>query len=101
MLEALAQGLIAFIEFGGVLIVTIYCLMGCGQALRERQPARARQLVAAGALMGLNFMLAATVLKTLVASSWYQIGMLVLVFTVRTLLKWSLARELGRLPGEG
>mgnify|MGYP001407051832 CR=1 FL=1 len=96
---ALAWGLIAGIEFGGAVIVTVYCCLAGMRALRERQPEVARALVAEGALMGLNFKLAAALLKTLMVVSWTQVGMLAFVLALRTLLKWTFARERGRLPG--
>lgn len=93
-------GLIALIEFGGALIVAVYCALAAIRLLRERQPAGARHLVAMGAIMGLNFKLAATLLKTLVVTSGNQVAMLAFVLALRTVLKRTFARERGRLPGQ-
>lgn len=92
-------GLAALIEFGGALIVTVYCGLAGIRVLREREPVRARNTVAMGAIMGLNFKLAATLLKTLIAVSGNQVAMLAFVLALRTVLKWTFARERGRLPG--
>lgn len=89
---------IALIEFGGALIVAAYCTVAATVLLRERQPSHARQLVATGALMGLNFKLAATLLKTLFVTSWSQVGLLAFVLVLRTALKWAFAREHGGPP---
>lgn len=93
-------GLAALIEFGGALIVTVYCGLAGIRVLRERQPEGARAMVAMGAIMGLNFKLAATLLKTLIVLSGSQVAMLALVLALRTVLKWTFARERGRLPGQ-
>lgn len=89
---------VTLIDFGGAVIVTIYCVLGLWVVLRERDPAKARYLVATGALSGLTFKLAATLLQTLVVASWSQVGMLAFVVGLKTVLKWTFVRERGRLP---
>ncbi|MOA70375.1 hypothetical protein D3C78_1992050 [compost metagenome] len=51
-----------------------------------------------GAISGLTFKLAATLLHTLVVTSWSQVGMLAFVVGLKTVLKWTFVRERGRLP---
>lgn len=94
------------IEFVGALILAVYCARAAGAAWGargattwEHGPRRARQLIATGAIMSLNFKLAATLLKTLVVMSWSQVGMLAFVIALRTILKWTFAREQRPLPG--
>ena len=96
----LLKELIALIEFGGALIVAAYCALAAWSVLRERTPGNARRLVATGSLMGLNFKLAATLLKTVFVVRGSQIGMLAFVIGLRTVLKWTFVRERGRLPGD-
>jgi uncharacterized membrane protein len=48
---------------------------------------QARLLVAEGAVLGLSFKVAATLLKTLELHSWEQILMFAAIFTLRTILK--------------
>jgi uncharacterized membrane protein len=54
---------------------------------RKRDRRRARQLIAEGALGGLSFILCATLLKTLLLTSWNQIGLFASVLVLRTSLK--------------
>lgn len=89
---------VAVIDFAGAVIVMVYCVVAIGVVLRERDPAKARHLVAMGAISGLTFKLAATLLHTLVVTSWSQVGMLAFVVGLKTVLKWTFARERGRLP---
>jgi len=96
----LVQSGITLIEFGGALMVVVFCAVAVWSVLREHEPVKARHWVALGALMGLNFKLAATVLKTLYVVSWSQVGMLAFVIGLRTVLKWTFVRERRRLPGD-
>lgn len=89
---------VTVIDFAGAVIVLVYCVLGIGVVLRERDPAKARRLVAMGAISGLTFKLAATLLHTLVVTSWSQVGMLAIVVVLKTVLKWTFARERERLP---
>ncbi|MNX54361.1 hypothetical protein D3C86_850870 [compost metagenome] len=96
----LVQEGIALIEFGGALMVVAFCTVAVWSVLWEHEPVRARHWVALGAIMGLNFKLAATLLKTLYLVSWSQVGMLAFVIGLRTVLKWTFVRERGGLPGD-
>lgn len=106
MAERILGLLVMGIEFGGALILAAYCVRAAGAAWSargattwEHGPLRARQLIATGAIMSLNFKLAATLLKTLFVMSWNQLGILAFVIALRTILKWTFAREQGALPG--
>jgi len=96
----LLRELSALIEFGGAVIVVAYCALAGWTVLCERTPTKARRLVATGCLMGLNFKLAATLLKTVLVVSGSQVGMLAFVIGLRTVLKWTFVRERGGLPGD-
>ncbi len=55
--------------------------------LRFRNIVAARLLVADGAIAGLNFKLARTLLKTIKLHTWQQILMFVAIFVLRIMLK--------------
>lgn len=88
---------VAMIEMVGALIIAGYCLAALVALARGRGPAAARLLIGQGALTGLGYTLAATLLKTLVLLSWQQIAMFAAIFALRTLLKRLFVWEQGRL----
>ncbi|MGI8747229.1 MAG: DUF1622 domain-containing protein [Deinococcus sp.] len=92
------------IEAVGSLYVLGYTLAAL-LALLHRSPAAhldaARLLVAEGALAGLNFKAAATLLKTIELHTWQQLGLFVAVFALRTLIKRFFAWELRQLRQAG
>lgn len=86
----------SIIEFIGALLIIGYILAALYTILRWRPIIVAQQLVADGALAGLNFKLAGTLLKAIVVHSWQQILMFAAIFVLRTVLKrlfmWERAR---------
>lgn len=84
------------IELIGSVVIVAFCLRGLVLAVLERKPYRVHDALAQGVLWGLDFKLAATLLKTLELTSWHQIAMFVLVLGLRTLLKRSLTRAWSR-----
>ena len=56
-------------------------------ARRPHNLSAARLLIADGALNGLNFKVAATLLKTLELQTWQQIALFAAIFALRTVLK--------------
>ncbi len=88
LLDALHLTLwITGIQLVGALIVVAHCLAALFALVRHREQREARLLVAQGAITGLGYTLAATLLKTLVLLSWRQIAMFAAIFALRTLLK--------------
>lgn len=77
----------AAIEFLGALFVTAYCLRAVEALFRHKGVRSARLLVAEGALWGLSFKVAATLLKMISINTWSQIGMLAATLVIRTVLK--------------
>jgi uncharacterized membrane protein len=78
------------IEFGGALVIAKYVAQAGWSALLQRSPHAAAQIATRGLVAGLNFKLAATLLKTLELTSWNQIGMFVTIFALRLLVKRAL-----------
>ncbi|MDP9099891.1 MAG: DUF1622 domain-containing protein [Verrucomicrobiota bacterium] len=80
-----------------------YCTAAFWLLIRHRGRRRAQFLVAEGALIALSLIVCATLLKTLLLSSWQQIGIFAAVFGLRTLLKRIFAAEQTRsgLPRRG
>jgi len=95
------------IEGVGSLYIVGYVIAAVWALIRGSGPdrlAQARLLIAEGALAGLNFKVAATLLKTLQLQSWNQIGLFVATFALRTILKrfftWEQAQLRRALPQE-
>ena len=86
MNRLLQEGAIG-IEFVGALINVGWLCRAMLALVRERSLERARELAAQGALAGLDFKLAASLLKTIGLSSWNQIGLFVTIFSLRFVLK--------------
>jgi uncharacterized membrane protein len=81
---------IDLIEFIGALIIVGHVIGAIVVLLRKprgRQLLHARLLVAQGAITGMDFKLAASLLKTLQLHTWTQIGAFTLIFLLRTVLK--------------
>lgn len=96
---AVLEGWALAIELAGALIVALSLVRAIG-ILRREGPGTARRSVAEGAILGLSFKLAATVLKTLVAATPERVGMLAAILALRIVLKWTFSRE-RRRPEEG
>lgn len=85
----------ALIETAAGLVLAGYCAVGFWSVVRSGSPDNARSLVAEGALTALSFIVCATLLKTLLLSSWQQIGIFASVFTLRIVLKKVFGAEAG------
>ncbi|WP_237724811.1 DUF1622 domain-containing protein [Deinococcus alpinitundrae] len=68
----------------GYVLAALWALL---HGWNETNAARARLLIADGALTALNFKVGATLLKTLDVQTWHQIALFVALFALRTLLK--------------
>ncbi|TNC06519.1 DUF1622 domain-containing protein [Methylobacterium terricola] len=95
------RGLALLIEFGGGLLVVLGCVQGLYRLVSglgsRRSIVEARLSVADGIVAGLGFKTAATLLKTIELRSWDAILMFVAVFALRTIIKWAVVHEEGRL----
>lgn len=78
--------LILGIEMLGSLVI-INATMRAWLVLMKKQRETARLIIAEGAVNGLSFKLGAALLKTLYLHSWSQIGMLVVIVSLRMVLK--------------
>lgn len=94
---------IAAIEFGGALVIGALCAAALWALATRRGIAAARLIVTEGVLWGLNFKLAATLLKTVVLRGWEQVALFATILVLRTvvsgLLRWEqrwLERRAGR-----
>lgn len=90
-------GLASLIELAGALGIVACCAAALWAALRGQGPERARLLVIEGALWGLGFKTAATLLKTVELRDWHGILAFTAVLALRTVLKRVMAWEEGRL----
>jgi uncharacterized membrane protein len=87
----------ATVEFIGAILVALYCLKAAFALFRPGGLLAARLLVAEGAIWGLSFKVAATLLKLVVINTWSQIGMLAVTVAIRTLLKQLFVWEAAKL----
>ncbi len=95
------------IESFGVLVIVLGCLAGTWRLLRSLGDRaiteiymQYRQDIARSILLGLEFLIAADVIRTvIVAPSLANVAVLALIVLVRTFLSFSLTMEIeGRLP---
>jgi uncharacterized membrane protein len=78
---------VVLIDLIGGLFVVGYVVAAVVRLLRTGAIAPARLLVAEGAVLGLSFKTAGTLLKTLEIHTWEQIGMFGAVLALRVVLK--------------
>lgn len=89
---------IMLIELIGAFIIVGYVLSALRSLIRDHQNLKHAQfLVAEGALLGLSFKLAGTLLKTIELHTWKQILIFSTIFLLRTLLKRLFTWEKKRL----
>lgn len=89
--------LAAAIEFVGAVGIAAYCAAALWAASRGRGPARAQSLVIEGALWGLGFKTAATLLKAVESQSWHGVASFAVILALWTALKRVTMWEQGRL----
>ncbi len=94
---AIYTAAIAITDFIGSLLIIGYIVAALVVLLRRRGLLPARLLVAEGALWGLNFKVAATLLKTIVIHTWQELAFFTIIFALRTLIKWVFTWEQKRL----
>lgn len=101
----LIQVLTLAIEAVGSLIIALFVVAALWRLAVTRSIAAARYTVAQGALAGLTFKVAATLMKTIVLESWRQIAVFAVVLSLRTVLKrlfaWEQQRAAARYPRLG
>lgn len=81
------------IDLGGSALIVAYALYAVLAIIRTRDIPHARLLVAEGALAGLSFKLAATLLNTILLHTWSQILVFAAIFGIRTIIKSVFAWE--------
>jgi uncharacterized membrane protein len=81
------------IEFIGAIIIVAHALRAVILLVRSYSVNQAKLMVANGAITGLDFKLAATLLKTITLMEWRQIGMFAAIYGLRFLLKQAFKRE--------
>lgn len=78
---------VVLIDLIGGLFVAIYVGMALIALGRTGSLAQARRLVAEGAILGLSFKTAGTLMKTIELHTWAQIGMFSTILALRIVLK--------------
>jgi uncharacterized membrane protein len=81
---------ISAIEFVGALTILAYALLAFSAILAREGVSRAKMIIAEGALAGLSFKVAASLLKLLKLSSWNSIGLFAVIFCLRSFIKFEL-----------
>jgi uncharacterized membrane protein len=85
--------LAAMIEFIGALIITAAAISAMFVLARRKSIRKAKIHIASGAITGLDFKLAATLLKALALLSWESIGMFASIYAIRIVLKQAFHME--------
>ena len=81
------------VQLAGAIVVTYYAARALFSIVRRDGSDHARRLIAEGVLAALGFMVAGTLLSTLVLQTWEQIRIFAVVLSLRTLLKHVFASE--------
>lgn len=89
--------LAAAIELGGVVVIVWHCAIALLALARGRGVRAARLVVAEGAVAGLGFKVAATLLKTIALHSWPAIAAFACILALRTIVKSLFVWEAGEL----
>ncbi len=92
---------VLIIDLISALVIVGYVIGALAKLLRGASVGQARLLVAEGAVLGLSFKVAASLLKTLEIHSWNQIGMFAAIFCLRTVLKQLFTWEARHLQQTG
>jgi uncharacterized membrane protein len=88
------------IDMIGAFFIVCYAISSVTMLIRGRGVAKARLVMAEGAVFGLSFKAAGTLLKTLELHTWEQILMFATILTLRTILKQLFSWEKQRLQGK-
>lgn len=106
--QALAEWAGAGIEIAGILVIVGGAIVAAHAAARTRRPDRRltdivedyRVLLARAILLGLEFLVAADIIRTVATAPTLQnLTVLGVIVLIRTFLSWSLALEIeGRFP---
>ncbi len=88
---------IGLVEFAGALLIAGFAFAAVVRLATGAPIEVARLLVIEGTLAGLNFKLAATLLRTLQIHTWAEIGSFTAVLALRTVIKQVLTWERGKL----
>ncbi len=91
--------LATWIELAGALLVAAHAVGAMYALCRRHSIGAARAIMASGAIAGLDFKTAATLLKTLELATWRQLGMFAAIFALRVVLKKVFQSELSRNVG--
>lgn len=105
VIEFVGQG----VDIAGVVLIVLGLLLATGrfllQAAGRNQDAyqRYREGLGRGLLLGLEFLVAADIIRTVaVTPTFASLGQLAVIVVIRTFLSWSLELELeGRWPWQG
>ena len=104
--NAIIGYIIPVVEGCGALVITLEVLRTIGQYLlalvrRQTIPTRAlRARLGCAMVMGLEFQVAADILKTALAPSWNDILLLAALIGLRTVLNYLMERELRMLEAD-
>lgn len=93
-------GLASIIEFAGALIIVGYALLAITLLFRSggRGLQDVRQTIAEGVLWALSLDVAASLLKILALHTWTQFGTFVVIFSIRTVVKFTIRNNAWRFP---
>ena len=106
LLTQVINSVVPFVEAVGVAIIVlevVRTMVGYVFSLLRPDPRRMNTLrlrLGQGLVMGLEFLVAADVLKTAVAPTWNAIGLLAALIGLRTVLNYLLEREVEKLAKE-
>src|SRR4051812_23917595 len=92
-MQALWSPIASCIEFFGTIMILAHIIGAAWLLLHRSSLGIIKSVVAAGAIAGLDFKMAATLLKALSLSDWPHIGKFAAILLLRAILKRSFAIE--------
>ena len=102
LFREVSQGVALALEAASILMIVIGAVEALGRIVvpllrRDATQGRLRaawQILARWLVLGLEFMLAADIVRTAIAPTWDDIGMLAAIAVIRTFLNYFLERDL-------
>ncbi|MFH0959468.1 MAG: hypothetical protein V1897_12265 [Pseudomonadota bacterium] len=84
---SILNSFILSLEILSSVIIFGFCFAGFVAFLKGRDRLRIQTIVADGAIIGMNLKLVGALLKTIELQTWNQLGLFVVIFGLRTLIK--------------
>lgn len=83
-----------FFSFLGIIVILISAMQSLLSLWKTHDVIKTRTIIATGILLGLDYLVAGDVVRTIYMPYYYQLGILAGLVAVRTVLSYFLSKEL-------